>query len=60
MSDDRAKRLAMILQGIEDCERDFRTEYKDRLTRLTNQAAALRNEILSGQATLPIDPTEAA
>lgn len=60
---DRAKRLALILQAIDDCERDFaetKTEYRDKLQRLNNQAWALRCEILNGQEVLPMTPPEAA
>lgn len=55
---DRAKRLAMILQAIDDTEREFaetRTEYKDRMTRLRNQAFMLRTEIITGQEALPLE-----
>lgn len=55
---DRAKRLALIYQAIDDCEREFaetRTEYKDRITRLRNQAFMLRTEIISGQEPLPLE-----
>ena len=55
MSDDRAQRLAMLLQAIESEEMHFselRTEHKDCMERLQNQAYKLRQEILSGQVSL--------
>ncbi len=59
MPDDRAHRLALLLQAIESEERNFaelRTEHKDTLEKLQNQAYALRQEILSGQSALPLEP----
>lgn len=61
MSAERERRIALLLQALEDCDREmaeFKTEMKDRRTKLENQLASLRNEILSGQATLL--PIEAA
>lgn len=55
MSEDRAKQLAMILQAIDDAEMEFaeyRTNFKERMTRLTNSAATLKRDILSGQMTI--------
>lgn len=55
---DKAKQLAMVLQAIEDAERemaDYRTDYKARMERLLNSARILRNEILTGQESLPIE-----
>lgn len=60
MSEERAKRLAMILQAIDDSERQFaevRTDFKNRLQTLQNQSWALRQSILSGQAELPLEPS---
>ena len=55
----QAQRLAMILQAIEDAERemaDYRADFKSRVERLQKQAWQLRNEILSGQMTLEAEP----
>lgn len=59
MSEERGKQLALILQAIYDTEREFaeqKTEFKDRMTRLQNQADTLRRDILSGQMSL-VEPT---
>jgi phage host-nuclease inhibitor protein Gam len=53
----RSHRIALILRALEDCDREraeFMTEMKDRRTKLENQLAQLRDEILDGQQTLPI------
>jgi hypothetical protein len=53
----RSHRIALILRALEDCDREraeFMTEMKDRRTKLENQPAQLRDEILDGQQTLPI------
>lgn len=55
---DRSRQLAMALQALEDCKVEFaeaRQEFKDRMTRLTNQVQKLKRDILTGQQTLPID-----
>ena len=55
----QAQRLALILQAIEDAERemaDYRAEHKSRLERLQKQAWQLRNEILGGQMPLEGEP----
>lgn len=52
---DRATRLAMMMQAIDDAEAEFaemKTEHKDRMTRLVNAAAALKRDILHGQLAL--------
>ena len=62
MSDDRARRIALLLQAIEAEERNFaevRTEHKDCIEKLQNQLYALRQEILSNQIPLPIEPEAA-
>ena len=51
----QAERLALILQAIEDAERqmaDYRKDYTARMEHLRQQAWQLRNEILSGQLTI--------
>ena len=56
--DDKARRLAMLLQAIEAEERNFaevRTEHKDCIEKLQNQLYALRQEILSNQTSLPLE-----
>jgi hypothetical protein len=61
MSEERAKQLALIYQGIEDCDREFsefRTDYKARREALEKQAYYLRRDILSGQMTLVDPPPE--
>ena len=53
----RSHRIALILRALEDCDREraeFMTEMKDRRTKLENQLAQLRDEILDGQQSLPI------
>lgn len=53
----RAHRVALLLRALEDCDRElaeFKTEMKDRRTKLENQLATLRDEILDGQHVLPI------
>lgn len=58
MSDDRERRIALILQALEALERDrteYMTEHKDQRTKLENQLAALRDEILSNQVPLPLE-----
>jgi vacuolar-type H+-ATPase subunit H len=58
---EQARRLAMLLQAIEQEERNFaeaRTEHKDCMERLHNQAYALRQEILSGQKPLPLETVQ--
>ena len=63
MSEERAKQLARLLQAIDDCERGFseiKTDYKNRMEILRNQEYALRQQILSGQMELPVEPPEAA
>ena len=55
MADDRAQRLAMLLQAIEDCDREFKDEkreYLERRNRLVSDAYRLRREIIDGQMTL--------
>ena len=55
MSDDKARHLALILQAIDDLEMEFaeyKTDYKERMTKLVNEAATLKRNILSGQMTL--------
>jgi hypothetical protein len=55
MSDKRERCVALILQALDDMDREragYMTEYKDRRVKLENQLAQLRNEILSGQLTL--------
>jgi len=55
MTSDRGKQLAMLLQAIADTEMEFaeqKTEFKDRMTRLHNEADKLRRDILSGQMSL--------
>lgn len=62
MADDRAQRLAMLLEAIDNEERHFaelRTEHKDCMERLLNQAYKLRQEILTGQMGLPVEPEAA-
>jgi hypothetical protein len=58
MTDDRARRIALLLQAIEAEERNFaelRTEHKDCIEKLQNQLYSLRQEILSNQTTLPLE-----
>ncbi len=58
LSNDPAHRLASALQAIEDAEAEYaevKAEFKDRLTRLHNEVAALKQDILTGQKTLPLD-----
>ena len=61
MSQDRARQIALILQAIDDTEREFaetKTEFKDRMTRLQNQLHTAKADILSGQLELvPEQPT---
>jgi hypothetical protein len=55
---DRAKRLALILQAIDETKREFaetKTEFQDRIMRLQNQAMMLRTEIITGQEPLPLE-----
>jgi predicted nucleic acid-binding Zn-ribbon protein len=55
MQDDRAHRLALILQAIESEERSFsesRKEHNELMERLRNQLYKLRQEILTGQTSL--------
>ena len=55
MSDDKAKRLAMLFRALEHMDREmaeFKTEWKERRTKLENELAALTDETLSGQMTL--------
>ncbi len=50
-------RLCLLLQALDACERDrveYMTEHKDRRTKLENQLAQLKQEILSGQEPLPL------
>jgi len=59
MTSESNKRLAMLLQAIKDEERSFseiRTEHKDRLEKLQNAAYSLRNQILTGQMELVVEP----
>lgn len=59
MSDNRALRIAMLLNAIQAEERSFseaKTEHKDTMTRLENQLHMLKEEILTGQQQLPIEP----
>jgi hypothetical protein len=59
VSEDRAKRIALLLQAIEDLhaeKAEFLTEWKSRMTVLENQLGTLRTEILTGQLTLVPDP----
>ena len=60
---DKARQLAMILQAIEEAERemaDYRASHKERMETLHHEAWKLRCEILSGQKTLPMEPETAA
>lgn len=53
----RSHRIALLLRALQDCDREmaeYKTEMKDRRTKLENQLAQLRDEILDGQAVLPI------
>jgi len=55
----QAQRLAMILQALDDATMEraaYLTEWKDRVTRLRNEATKLKREILTGQLTLVPDP----
>jgi hypothetical protein len=55
----QAERLALILQAIEDTERerkDWTKDWQSRMERLHNQAWSLRNEILSGQLSFVAEP----
>jgi hypothetical protein len=55
---DRAHQLALILQAIEDLERekaDFNADHKARMERLQKHAWQLRNDILSGQLSLVVE-----
>jgi phage host-nuclease inhibitor protein Gam len=59
MTDSKERRIALLLRALEDCDREFaelKTEIKDRRTKLENQLAALRDEILSNQQALPLEP----
>jgi hypothetical protein len=59
MTDSKERRIALLLRALEDCDRELaeaKTELKDRRTKLENQLAALRDEILSNQTSLPLEP----
>lgn len=59
MSELLGQKLAMILQAIEDAERekeDYNKAWKSRMQNLTTQAWATRCEILGGQMELPVEP----
>lgn len=52
---DQAQRLAMLLEAIEELDREkiaWQTEWKTRKERLRSQAQKLKQEILSGQGSL--------
>ena len=52
---DRGQHLALVLQAIDDAEKDlahFRIEHKARLENLMRQKAQLQFEILTGQMSL--------
>lgn len=54
---DSAHRLAYVLKALEDEEMRFaeqKTEHKDTMERLQNLAYKIRQEILTGQNTLPL------
>lgn len=58
MKDERLMRMAMLLKAMDDTEREFtsrKTEFKDTMTKLSNELAMLKYEVLSGQEPLPID-----
>lgn len=62
MSDDRAKQMASLVRGLQDLDREkaeYMTEWKDRRVKLENALAAVSNDVLSGQAGLPLEPTVA-
>lgn len=49
---DRAKELAILLQGIEDLKQEkatWQAEYKERMERLVGELARLRTDVLTGQ-----------
>lgn len=51
----RAKQLAMILQAIDDLKMEraeYLTDYKERLTRLVNEASKMKRDIISGQMSI--------
>ncbi len=61
MGDGRLMRMAMLLKAIDDEESSFaaiRTEHKDTMTKLINELAMLKYEVLSGQEPLPLEHHE--
>lgn len=49
--------VAMLLRALQAMDMEmaeFKTDWKDRRTRLENELAKLRDEILDGQQTLPL------
>jgi hypothetical protein len=63
MTTDRDMRLALLLRGIDQLEREkaeWLTEWKDRRTRLENAKAKLKDEILSGQMSLAVEGEKTA
>jgi hypothetical protein len=59
MSAGKAEYLATIVRGLEQLEREkeeYMTEWKDRKKKLENALATGVNDVLSGQAGLPLEP----
>src|SRR5512147_228560 len=64
MSDEKlanspAYQLAHALQAVEDTEQEYaevKADFRERLTRLHNEVALLKQEILTGQKRLPLEP----
>jgi hypothetical protein len=56
---DPGHRLAMILQSIDREENEFakdKLEHKSRIENLRNEAWKLRQQIITGQEELPLEP----
>jgi hypothetical protein len=59
VSVEKAKYLATIIRGLEQLEREkeeYMTEWKDRRKKLENALATGADDVLSGQAGLPLEP----
>lgn len=58
---DRARRLALLLQLQDDLEQEmanFKAEWKARMANVRSDIYKLRNEIVGGQMTLPTEPPD--
>lgn len=52
---DRGKQIALLLQAVDDLDREFatqKTEYKDDRQKLLNELGKVRRDILAGQLEL--------